>query len=241
MGPRDPVKREPLLLVGAGGFGREAAEAVRAANAVRPRWELLGFLDDDESLQGTAVDGVGVVGRVDDANQHPSARLVVCTGHPGNYASRKQIVERLGLPASRYATVVHPSAVVPPATRIGPGTVLLATVVVTVGVVIGAHVAAMPGVVFTHDDMVGDFSTFGAGVRLAGRVTVCEGAYVGSGAMVREDLTLGAWSLVGMGSVVMRNVPASEVWAGNPARYLRPVPLTASARSQPAYDGAANA
>jgi len=60
-------------------------------------------------------------------------------------------------------------------------------------------------------------------VRLAGRVRVEEGAYVGSGALVREDRTIGAWALVGMGAVITKDVPAAEVWAGVPARFLRPV------------------
>jgi sugar O-acyltransferase (sialic acid O-acetyltransferase NeuD family) len=219
--PGNQVERQPLLLVGAGGFGRETAEAIRASNEITPRWDLLGFLDDDDALIGETIDGLPVIGRIDEAHRYPKARLVLCTGHPGNYTSRKVIAERLGLPASRYATIVHPTAVVPSATTIGPGSVLLATVVITARITIGSHVAAMPGVVFSHDDVVGDYCTFGAGVRLAGRVTVCEGAYIGSGAMVREDRTVGSWSLVGMGSVVTRDVPAREVWLGVPARFQR--------------------
>ena len=58
-------------------------------------------------------------------------------------------------------------------------------------------------------------------VRLGGAVTVSRGAYVGAGALVRESVTIGAWSLIGMGSLVLHDVPAGEVWAGSPARRLR--------------------
>jgi acetyltransferase-like isoleucine patch superfamily enzyme len=57
------------------------------------------------------------------------------------------------------------------------------------------------------------------------------GAYVGAGALIRENVTVGAWSLVGLGSVVLADVPADEVWAGSPARKLRNADLTASPRS----------
>lgn len=223
---------EALVVIGSGGFGRETAEVVRAVNAASPTWDLLGFLDDDQALHGTEIDGVPVLGPIDEAQLFGGARFVVCTGHPGNYFSRKRIVERLGLPAARYATIVHPTAALPTSTVLGVGSVLLANVVATTGVQIGSHVAVMPGVVFTHDDIVEDYTTFGAGVRLAGRVHVEEGAYVGSGALVREDRTIGAWALVGMGAVITRDVPVAEVWAGVPARFLRavvgpadPVPL----------------
>jgi sugar O-acyltransferase (sialic acid O-acetyltransferase NeuD family) len=212
----------PLVVIGSGGFGRETVEAVRAVNAARPTWDLLGFLDDDPTLHRSEIDGVPVLGAIDDARtRFEGAELVVCTGHPGNYSSRRKIVERLGLPAIRYATVVHPAAVLPTTIELGVGTVLLAQVVATAAVRIGSHVAVMPGVVFTHDDIVEDFATFGAGAQLAGRVHVEEGAYVGSGALVREDRTIGAWSLIGMGSIVTRDIPRGEVWVGTPAGFLR--------------------
>lgn len=211
----------PLVLVGAGGFARETAEAVRAVNEAGHRFELLGFLDDDAGLAGAVIDGVPVLGAVDSLADLPDARVVVCTGHPGNYTSRRRIVERLGLPPDRYATLVHPAAVIPPSTRLGPGTVVLAGAVATTAVRVGSHVVVMPGVVFTHDDLIGDYATFGAGVRLAGRVVVGEGAYVGAGALVREDRTIGAWSLIGMGAVVTTDVPPGEVWTGVPARRRR--------------------
>lgn len=213
----------PLVLVGAGGFARETAEVVHAINDRCPAWDLLGFVDDDPDLAGRMVDGVPVLGPVSRVHDLPRARVVVCTGHPGNYFSRRRIVEGLGLAHDRFATLVHPTAVVPRSVSLGHGTVVLAQVVATTGVRVGAHVALMPGVVLTHDDVVGDYATFGAGARLAGRVTVEEGAYVGAGALVRENRTVGASALVGMGAVVTTDVPSREVWAGVPARFLRKV------------------
>jgi sugar O-acyltransferase (sialic acid O-acetyltransferase NeuD family) len=219
-----------LLLVGAGGFGRETAEAVRAINQRNESWKLLGFLDEAPALQGGEVDGLPVLGPIDAVDRYPDAALTVCTGHPRNYFSRKRIVRRLGLDPARYATLVHPGAALATSTAVGPGSVVLAGVVTTAAVQLGAHVAVMPGVVLTHDDVVADYATFGAGARLAGRVRVDEGAYVGSGALVRENRTIGAWSLVGMGSVVLDDVPPGEVWVGVPARRLRAVDLPSDVR-----------
>lgn len=211
----------PLLLVGAGGFGREAAEAVHAINSITPRWKLLGFLDDDEALHGKDLDGTRVVGTATDVHRYPDAEVIVCAGSPAHYGARKHLVGRLGLPLERYPTLVHPSASVASSARLGPGTVLLAGAVVTGRAVVGAHVAVMPGVVITHDATVGHYVTFASGVRLGGGVEVEEGAYLGSGALIREHLKVGAWSLVGMGSVVLEDIPPYEVWVGQPAHRLR--------------------
>lgn len=216
---------EPLVLVGSGGFGRETAEVVRAINdaAGSPRWDLLGFLDDAATRWGTSVSGTPVLGGLDELAGLPDAAVVVCTGHPGNFTSKKRIVERLGLAPERYATLVHPAAVVPASCSLGEGTVVLAGVVATADGRVGAHVGLMPQVVLTHDDRLDDFVTVGAGARLAGTVRVQEGAYLGSGCLIRESRTIGPWALVGMGAVVTRDVPGGEVWAGVPARFVRAV------------------
>ncbi|MER6735082.1 acetyltransferase [Streptomyces puniciscabiei] len=207
-----------LLIVGAGGFARETAAAVAAGGEYR----LLGHLDDNPALHGTEVDGVPVLGGSELVHELSDAQVVVCVGNPRDYAARARLVRRLGLPEGRYATVIHPTAAVPEATcDIGPGSVLLAHCALTTAVVVGTHVAVMPHVVLTHDDVVEDFATLASGVRLGGGARLQRGAYVGSGALVREGATVGAWSLIGMGSAVLGDVPPGEVWVGSPARRLR--------------------
>lgn len=215
---------EQLVLVGAGGFGRETAELARSITVDgRPRWEVA-FLDDERAKHGTRISGVEVIGAIDHVHELPDARVVLCTGHPGNYRSKQRIAERLGLAPERYATLVHPTAVIAPSCTLGPGTVVHAGVVTTADVCIGAHVGIMPLVVCTHDDVLEDFVTVGAGVRFAGTVHVGTGAYVGSGALIRENRTIGPWALVGMGAVVTRDVPGGEIWAGVPARHVGTAP-----------------
>jgi len=217
---------EQLVLIGSGGFGRETAELVRAINAVagsRPRWDLAGFLDDDPARWDERISGTPVLGGLDRLAELPDARVVVCTGHPGNFTSKHRIVQRLALEPERFATLIHPAATVPASCSLGTGTVILAGAVATTAVEIGSHVAVMPQAVFTHDDRLDDFVTIGAGVCLAGAVHVQEGAYLGGGVLVRENRTIGPWALVGMGAVVTEDVPGGEVWAGVPARRLRTV------------------
>jgi sugar O-acyltransferase (sialic acid O-acetyltransferase NeuD family) len=216
----------PLLIVGAGGFARETAAAVHAINAVQPRWDLLGFLDDDPALVGREFEGATVLGPVDAGiAARPSAQIVVCTVRPDNYFTRFAIVRRLRLPPERYATIIHPAASIAATAVIGRGSVVLAGTVATAQCWVGEHVAIMPLVALIHDNQIGDYVTLGSGVRLGGRVRVERGAYFGAGALVRENLTVGAWSLVAMGAVVTRPVPRAEVWTGVPARYRRAVAI----------------
>lgn len=210
----------PLLLVGAGGFARETLELVNAVNHVAPTWDVVGLLDDDPATHGRRIHGADVIGPPGAVHEHPDALITACVASPGDALRRLALVARLDLRPERYATLVHPTAVVPASASVGPGTVLHATTVLTADVVLGAHVAAMPAVILTHDDTVGDGVTFGAGARVAGGVSIDHGAYIGAGALLREGVRVGAGAVVGMGAVVTRAVPAGEVWAGVPARRL---------------------
>lgn len=210
-----------IVVAGAGGFGRETVEAIRALNSAGAGWRIVGYLDDESARRGTTIDGVRVLGEIGLISGMPDVFVVVCTGRPDNYVSRPRIAESLGLPAERYATVIHPSASVSSTSCVGPGTVVLAQTVLTAKVTVGAHVAVMPHVVLTHDDVIEDFATIGSGVCLGGGVRVGRCAYIGAGALVREQTIIGAGALVGMGAVVTRDIPPGEVWAGVPARYIR--------------------
>lgn len=203
--------RRSLILVAAGGLARETLAAVRAADAYDP----IGFIDDDPARHGTTVDGLPVLGGLAAVADHPDAAVVLCAGRG---SARAALADRLGLPSSRYATVVHPSVSVPASCRIGPGCIVLAQCSLTTDVQLGAHVVAMPGSVFTHDDVLANCVTVAAGVSLGGGVHVGAGAYIGMNASVRENSVLGADVTVGMGAVVLGDVPAGETWVGVPAR-----------------------
>ncbi len=216
-----------LLLVGAGGFAREAVEAIRAANALRPTWELLGFLDDDPAKRGLTRGGVAILDGVDAVHRRSDAQVLLCPGRPDNYVIRSVIADRLSLAPERYATVLHPTVSIGSTCTIGAGSALLAHVDLTTDVVVGSHVSIMPQVVLTHDVTVGDFATIASGVRVGGGCTIGRGAYIGSGACLREGVTIGDWAMVGMGSVVTRDIPPRRTWFGAPARDVSPAPLPA--------------
>jgi sugar O-acyltransferase (sialic acid O-acetyltransferase NeuD family) len=133
------------------------------------------------------------------------------------------VVERLrllGVGDDRFATLVDDSVRIPPGSELGRGSILLAGTVLTANVTIGRHVVMMPHVTVTHDDVVEDFVTLAAGVSLGGTVLVRSGAYIGMNAGVRERTTIGPDAVVGMGSVVLGDVPPGETWAGVPAAQL---------------------
>ena len=207
---------ESLIFVGASGLAREALPVARDVG-LGP----IGILDDAAATLPRTIGGVLVVGTIDDALFFPDDRLLVCVG---SGSGRERIVARLtdlGVAAQRYALLVHPSARNQGGSLVGPGSILLAGVVITADAVVGSHVVAMPGATITHDCVVDDFATLAAGVSLGGGVHIGRAAYLGMNASIRQGVEVGDGATVGMGSVVLDDVPANETWAGVPARPLR--------------------
>lgn len=206
----------PLVLVGAGGLAREVLAVVRRHGPYEP----VGVLDDDPAAHGGEVGGVPVLGGLPALADHPDAAVLVCVGHGRARAGLATRLAAAGVAPDRWATVVHPSVEVPDGCTVGAGSVLLAGVVLTADVRVGRHVVLMPHVVLTHDDDVRDAATLAAGVTLGGGVRVGPRAYLGMRAAVRERVRVGAGSTLGMGAVLLTDLPDDETWAGVPARPL---------------------
>ncbi|HEY9291182.1 MAG TPA: NeuD/PglB/VioB family sugar acetyltransferase [Microlunatus sp.] len=201
-----------VLLVGASGLAREVIPVLREAGR-----DILGVLDDRRDVLPATLSGVPVLGCIADAGSYPDAELLVCVG---SGAARSLIVERLDLDPARYTTVVDPSVRNPAGCPVGAGSILLAGVTITAEVVVGTHVVAMPRVTIPHDCMVDDFATFASGVSLGGGVRVGRAAYLGMNASVLPGRKIGAGATVGMGGVVLVDVPDGQTWAGVPAEPL---------------------
>ena len=134
----------------------------------------------------------------------------------------RQAVERLrALPNVTACSVIHPSCQIGSDVRVGVGSCLAPGVIVTTSASIGNHCIVNVKVSISHDSVIEDFVNLNPGVTIAGNVRIGQGAYIGAGARIREGCTIGAGALVGMGSVVLRDVPPGEVWCGQPARRLR--------------------
>lgn len=207
-----------LLLIGASGLAREVLVTVRGSG----QYDVAGFLDDDEELSGIEIDGAPVLGPVGAAADYLHAFVLVCLE---SGRARKTVVDRLaalGLASMRYATVIDPATRMPEGCRVGRGSILLQNVTLTASVTLGSHVVAMPGVTFTHDDVVADYATFAAGTSLGGGVRIGCGASLGMNSSVREGTSIGPYATVGMGAAVLSSVPEGETWIGVPAHAVGP-------------------
>ena len=60
--------------------------------------------------------------------------------------------------------------------------------------------------------------------RSSAPITLEDDCFIGAGSIILKGVTIGARSIIGAGSVVTKSVPKGEIWAGNPARFIKKIP-----------------
>lgn len=207
-----------IAILGAVGNCLDIADAWRAARALnRTEDELVGYFDDGLA-PGTQVAGFPVLGPLSQASAFPDVRLISGIGGPRSFRSKPDIIARLRVADDRFATVVHPAAVVSPTASLGVGSCILAHTTICANVAVGAHVMMLPACVIGHDSSIADYSILAAGVIVSGKVTVARNCYLGAGSALRDGVAIGEGAMVGLGAGVVADVPAGSVVTGLPAR-----------------------
>ncbi len=205
---------KPVLIVfGAGGHGRVAADAALASGA----FVRVVASDRNAATWGSELlPGVPVLSP-EDASALPGPRVVHVA--IGNNPVRRDEAARLAS-IGPLTTIVHPSASVAASARIRPGCLITAQCVVGPMAELGEGAIVNHGAVVDHDCRIGAWAHIAPGVKLGGAVQVGEAALVGAGSTVLRHLRVGAGSTLGAGAVLLQDLPDGEAWAGVPARPL---------------------
>lgn len=214
------MARTPIVVIGAGGFGREVAWLLEEIDAREPAWELLGFLDD---APVTTPEGYPVLGTVEGwlATGARDAHLVCAVGEP---TTRARIIARCAAAGRRFATLVDPEVRRSRHVTIGEGSIVCAGNILTTNVRLGRHVIVNLDCTIGHDVTIDDFGSVMPGVHISGDVRLGRGVYVGTGAAFVQGVSVGAWTVIGAGAVVASDLPAGRIAVGVPARAERPNP-----------------
>jgi acetyltransferase EpsM len=211
-----------LIIRGGYGNGTVVQSTVEDINAIKPEWEIIGFLNDRET---EPINGIPVVGKVDkesvkkyieDPNIYFFYSLISVKL---NFKYLNKLTD-LEIPQHRFATIIHPTAVVSKFSKIGYGTCIQPLVSVGPNTVIGNHVHVFAQVLIGHGAKLDDFSYVANNACIGADVHLKEGAYLGTNATTLEFITLGKWSITGIGTVVLRDVPDYAKMVGNPARQI---------------------
>ena len=193
------------VIYGAGGCGRDIhASLARFLVAQSSECDVV-FCDNARA--GQRVQGVRIIAPED---IHDSDRVLIAVND--------------GRVRHRLASEVAPgsftaaTALVSDQGTIGDGALISDFVIIGPSTRIGRLFHANYYSYVAHHCTIGDFVTFGPSVRCNGNVEIGDYAYIGANGSIKQGVSIGANAVVGMGAVVVRDVPPNAVVVGNPAR-----------------------
>jgi sugar O-acyltransferase (sialic acid O-acetyltransferase NeuD family) len=207
-----------LIIIGAGGFGREVLEWAQHSTAYRREWTIAGFLDDcPDCLDRFKNCAVPVIGNTKDYQPRKEDVFLCAIGIPRLRQEMRQRFENKG---AAFTRLVHESCVIGSRVDLAPGVILCPGVVLTCDIHIGANSAINVNSAIGHDAVVGSDCQISSFCDITGYVKIGNGVLLGSRASIIPGKQVGDRAVVGAGSVVVSDVPPDVTVFGNPARLL---------------------
>jgi len=214
---------QDVVIIGAGGFGREVLDVFNAVNSIKPIFRVLGFIVDPRfGRAGAYLNDKPILGGFDWLDEHQSDVKAICgVGAP---EQRFHLIERARLLGIDFCSVIHPDAILTSRVTIGKGVVITAGCIFTNNIQVGNHVQVNLDCTVGHDVVIEDFATISPGSHVSGKVIIRQGAFIGTGTNIIEKIEVGAWSTVGAGSAVIKDIYENGVAVGVPARVIKKRP-----------------
>ncbi len=205
-----------ILIVGAGGFGRELLQWIKDINAEKPTWEIGGFLDDNlQALDGVEID-YPVVGTISDWQPKDDEVFALAMGKP---QLKRMVVEKLKSRGAHFAAVIHPTALVSPFAHYGEGLVMFPYSKLSCNSTVGDFVSILTTPI-GHDNEIGDYTMISGGCNIVRNVKIGKDVFVAAGVCIAQDVVVKDGAYIGLGSVVLKDVKAGTKVFGNPARII---------------------
>jgi sugar O-acyltransferase (sialic acid O-acetyltransferase NeuD family) len=206
-----------LLIIGSRGYGREVYNWVMDCVSAGLELTVEGFLDDNADALSGFENYPPIISSVEDYTPQ-EGDVFLCA--LGDVKYRKLYADMISAKGGRFISIVHPTASLSQNVTIGKGCVIGRFCAISCDVKIGDFVTISAHSVLGHDVCVGNYCTIGALSMLAGGVIVEDGVTLHPKVDIIPHKRIGQNSVVGTGSVVLRNVKPDTTVFGVPAKHI---------------------
>ena len=204
-----------IIIIGAGGFGREVKMLIDQINNSKPQYEFVGYYDDGIP-KGTLINGFPVLGTILDVNNiKETIHIALALGNP---VYKQKVIQELKNENFIFETLIHPSVLIgADEVQFGKGVVVCAGSIITCNIVIHDFVTVNLACTIGHDSILKDFVSIMPGCNISGEVLIEKSAYIGTGVKIINQVSIGENSIIGAGAVVSKSIPANCTAIGIPA------------------------
>lgn len=212
------IFKKKAVIIGSGGQGKVVLDILSHSG-----YKVIGFINDNPEEYGKTVNGIKILGTLDDLVKKRFAdNVIVGIGNNETRAKKYLECKEHGF---NMINAIHPKAVISKNVEIGSGVVIMPGAIINTNAKIGNDVIINTNSSVDHDNVLEDHCQIQPGAVLAGTVTVKEYATIGSGSTIIPNITVGRNSIVGAGSVVIRDVSDNKVVVGVPAKILKEIEI----------------
>ena len=206
-----------LIILGAGGMGRQVLSFARSCNGYGIDYDIKGFLDDNPSVLEGFPGYPPVLGAMDSYRIEEDD---VFFSSIGDVKAKKACINRILAKGGHFITLIHPTAQVSPGVKIGKGCMIGSYVGIGIDTAIGDFCMIQSKATIGHDVKVGAFSRIDCNVVLIAGVEVGNEVCIHTSSVINHNVKLGEGSTVGAMSFVIKNVKPGQTVFGNPARVI---------------------
>lgn len=208
-----------ILIIGAGGFGREVKVLLDDINKKKPTYNFIGYFDDGLE-KGTQINGFKVLGNISEVNNFSTdIQVAIAVGTP---KTKEEIVRKLNKEQIHFPALIHPSVIYnTDSVAIGKGAIICAGSILTCNIEIHDFVILNLMCTVGHDTVIREYSSIMPGVNISGEVLIDKGGYIGTGAKIINQLEIGANTTIGAGAVVSKSIPPNCIAVGVPAKVIK--------------------
>jgi len=210
-------KTKKAIIVSAGTYAQVYSEYLSS------EYEILGYFDDDEKLTGNLINGKKVIGKVNELDKFIANDLSISIFVPiGDNRQRSRLLREFEAKGYLTPSFISKNTVLHESVDIGKAVYILSGTNIMPLSTIGDFTMISSGVNIAHHNIIGTACFFSQGCNIGASINIGDNVFFGIASTITTGVkNISANSLIGSGTVVLKNVNEGEVVVGNPGRVLR--------------------